>query len=58
MALQKLGAKPLQISKVNLDNMFANYNSALYTREQQELALSVLKARLEYNVDKGVFVYV
>lgn len=58
LALQKLGAKPLKISKVNLDNIFVNYNSVFYKREQQDLALSVLKARLDYNTDKGVFVYV
>ena len=58
LALQKLGAKPLKISKVNLDDIFVNYNSVFYNREQQDLALSVLKARLDYNTDKGVFVYV
>ena len=58
LALQKLGAKPLKISKVNLDNIFVNYNSVFYKREQQDLALNVLKARLDYNTDKGVFVYV
>ena len=58
LALQQLGAKPLLIRKLNLDKLFENYHSPIYSQEQQELALSVLKARLDYNKDKGVFVYV
>ncbi len=58
LALQQLGAQPLQISFNKVSNLVDNYKSTIYSQGQQQLALNVLKARLNYYKDKGVFVYV
>ncbi len=57
-ALQDLGARPLQIRYNDVEKLLTQYNSQIYNREQQELALSVLKARLDYYKDKGIYMYV
>jgi hypothetical protein len=53
-----LGAKPLVINKNKLDYFLSNYSNPLYSGEKIELIKSVLKNRLGYYYNQGVYILV
>jgi hypothetical protein len=53
-----LGAKPLVINRNKLDGFLSNYSNPLYSGERIELVKAVLKNRLGYYYNQGVYILV
>jgi hypothetical protein len=53
-----LGAKPLIINKIGLDNLLTSYYNDYYNKDMNNLIKDVLRSRLDYYKNSGVYIYV